>query len=142
MSLGGVDSRARSRSRSLVEISPIPSDLEGNKKSTNMKSTDDITTLTSTFNFDESKTRETTIEKEKERETTTLPHSIIGKEKKKNIPIIEDDDLTLVEISDMRIAEELMCNRHLRPPLPIGIPNSNEISLFSLSLSYIFTLFL
>ncbi len=81
--------------------------------------------------MDEGKLRDTASEREKDRETTatanTLPATSIGpdksKEKKKKIPILEDDDLTLVEISDMRIAEELMCHRHLRPPLPIGIPN-------------------
>ncbi len=121
------DARSRSRSRSLVEAR-LSDDLS-NKKLFNIKSSDDLA-MSSTFFMDEIKTRDTISEREKERETTatatTIPTTLgpdKWQEKKKSIPIIEDEDLTLVEISDMRIAEELMCNRHIRPPLPIGIPN-------------------
>lgn len=44
--------------------------------------------------------------------------------RRQNFPMVSDDDLTVVEVSDMRIAEELFCKRHLRPPLPVGIPDS------------------
>ena len=82
------------------------------KRSTNPKHITDLT-ITPTFNLDEKKIESSLSD------PLSSDHVDANK---RNLPIILDDDLTMVEVSDMRIAEELMCNRHLRPPLPIGIP--------------------
>ena len=50
----------------------------------------------------------------------SIPTSLSGQD----FATVSDDDLTMVEVGDMRIAEELFCKRHLRPPLPVGIPDS------------------
>jgi hypothetical protein len=47
-----------------------------------------------------------------------IPSALSGKQ----FALISDDDLTMIEVGDMRIAEELFCKRHLRPPLPVGVP--------------------
>lgn len=39
----------------------------------------------------------------------------------------------MVEVSDMSLALELMSNRKLRPPLPLGIPPGTVLHYFSLS---------
>lgn len=66
-------------------------------------------------------------------------HDHLGIVPERQYPPVRDDDLTMVEISDMRIATELMCNRQLRPPMPVGIPlglshRRNIISFFLLFL--------
>lgn len=38
----------------------------------------------------------------------------------------------MVEVSDMSLALELMSNRKLRPPLPLGIPPGTVLHYFSL----------
>jgi hypothetical protein len=51
-----------------------------------------------------------------------IVHNNLSNATEREYPTVSDDDLTMVEISDMRIAEELMCLRHLRPPLPVKLP--------------------
>lgn len=51
---------------------------------------------------------------------TMSPSALSGNGKQ--FPPISDDDFTMIEVGDMRIAEELFCKRNLRPPLPVGIP--------------------
>lgn len=81
--------------------------------------------VTSTFNIDEQKVEPANSIVVRSSEGCTV-HDKIANAKEKQYPIVLDDDLTMVEISDMRIAEELMCNRHLRPPMPVGIPASEK----------------
>lgn len=116
------DSSYSIRSKSLVDSdspqSSTKDDLAKRPFSSNL-------TVTSTFNLDEQKADPTSV---RSSEGNTV-HDIIGNHKEK-YPKVLDDDLTMVEISDMRIAEELMCNRHLRPPMPIGIPSSKKYTIF------------
>jgi hypothetical protein len=51
-----------------------------------------------------------------------MVHNNLTHVSEKEYPVVLDDDLTMVEISDMRIAEELMCRRYIRPPMPVKLP--------------------
>jgi hypothetical protein len=48
---------------------------------------------------------------------------VVKQENQSIVPKISDDDMTMIEISDMGLAIELMCVRKLRPPMPVGIPS-------------------
>jgi len=55
--------------------------------------------------------------------TAVFERNRISERRGGDFPLVSDDDLTMIEISDMRIAEELMCKRNIRPPMPVGIPS-------------------
>lgn len=129
MNVGHSDSsRGRSRSRSFAEgTSPTADETIQTKNPVNTRYPGDLT-ITTSFNYDDKKTDNSYSD-------SVLDHNDRDSHKK-NIPTILDTDLTMVEISDMRIAEELMCNRHLRPPLPIGIPKGKFFLLYYYNYHY------
>jgi hypothetical protein len=43
--------------------------------------------------------------------------------------VVSDDDLTMLEVGDVYLARVLMCKMHLRPPMPVGLPQRKSRTL-------------